>query len=167
MNSINLFSVLFVVWVSLASASIPSFGLQTAQSIRSSLTDKDFHINPSRGVIIRNPKFTARVAELTNFPVLAGPDVQSQIVRATIKAGKPFIPHFHPRSAEVLNALRGVLFITIKFEGLEPRVVRIKLRSGESTVFPQGLVHTTTCVSQNNCEFLSVFTSADPGLVPV
>lgn len=167
MSTFKIYYVVCIICVALVNASIPSSGLQTALSIRSPLSNRDFRINPSRGVIIRNPNFTARIADLTNFPVLAGQDVQSQIVRATVNAGKPFVTHFHPRSAEVLNALRGVFIVTIKFEGLQPRTVRIKLLPGESTVFPQGLVHTTTCVSKVHCEFLSVFTSADPGLVPV
>lgn len=150
-----------------AHGSISSFGLQTAQSVRSAFKDSDFVIVPAAGTVIRTPTFTVRSATLSSFPVLAGVDVQSQITRVSLKAGKPFIRHLHPRSAEIFNAIQGKFEISFTFEGLSPRVVTNIIESGQSTVFPQGLVHTTKCVSRNNCRFLSVFTSADPGLVPV
>ncbi|KAI0565331.1 Cupin [Gracilaria domingensis] len=147
--------------------SIPSFGTQTNGAIRGQLADNDFRIRPEQGVIINNPNFRVRVADLSNFPALAGQDVQAQITRVTLKAMQPFIPHYHPRGVEVLNAIRGSFRITFKFEGLNPRTVTNIIHAGESTVFPQGLMHETVCISKRDCEFLSTFNSADPGFVPV
>lgn len=149
-----------------ASGAIPSFGRKTAASIRSGLPDAAFKIDPSRGIAINNPNFRVRIADLTRFPALAGQDVQSQVVRVMLRAGKSFIPHSHPRGTETFNALRGVFEVTFTFEGLTPRTVRNVIRAGQSTVFPQGLPHTTRCISKVDCTFLSTFNTADPGLVP-
>lgn len=150
-----------------AAASIPSFGLQTAAGIRSGLPDAAFRINPGKGQIINTPGFIVQIANVADFPALGGQDVQSQIVRVLVRAGQPFIPHYHPRGTETLNALAGVFEVSFLFEGLSPRNVSNTLHPGDSTVFPQGLPHTTVCVSKTDCLFLSVFNSADPGLVPV
>lgn len=157
----------FFATTALASTGIPSFGLQTAQGIRNELPNSEFRIDPRKGTIIKTPDFTVELADLSNFPALAGQDVQAQITRVFVRARKPFIPHFHPRSSEVLNAIRGTFRVSFTTEGLNPRVVTNVIRSGQSTVFPQGLVHKTTCISKQDCMFLSVFTSADPGLIPV
>ena len=150
-----------------ASASIPSFGLQTAPSIRDELADSAFVIDPSRNVLVRNDNFRVEVASLSTFPVLAGTDVQAQITRVTLRAGEPFIRHIHPRSSEVLTVIRGTFEVTLTTEGLEPRTIRNRLLTGQSTVFPQGLPHVQRCVSKRDCVFQAVFASADPGFVPV
>lgn len=153
--------------LSLSAASIPSFGLQTAGGIRAGLKNRDFRIRPSRGVVLNTPGFTVNIADLSKFPALAGQDVQSTIVRVELKAGVPFIRHYHPRATETLNALHGTFRISFIFEGLgEVRNVTNVIKAGESTVFPQGLIHETTCISKSDCVFLSVLNSADPGTVP-
>lgn len=117
---------------------------------------------------MNTPTFKVSIADLANFPALAGQDVQSTIVRVALKSGQPFIRHFHPRASETLNALQGDFRISFIFEGLgEVRNVTNIIRAGESTVFPQGLIHETTCISKSDCVFLSVLNSADPGTVPV
>lgn len=153
--------------LSLSFARIPSFGLQSSLAFLSPLIDSDFLIDFDNAAPIDTPDFNVRVANFADFPVLAGQDVQAQIVTVNVNAGKPFIPHFHPRGTEVLNALKGTFEITITFEGLNPRKVKNIVKAGQSTVFPQGLIHETVCISKEDCRFLSVLTSADPGLVPV
>lgn len=168
MNSFTFLTVIALAFLfNLSTAQIPSFGLQTAAGIRGLLEDKEFAINPENGIRINTPNFRVRIADLTNFPALAGQDVQSQIVRVNLKSQQMFIPHYHPRGSETLNAIRGTFKVTFTFEGLNPRTVVNTIKAGESTVFPQGLPHTTTCISKQDCIFLSVFNSADPGLIPV
>ena len=158
--------ILLAVVVSVASASIPSSGLDTAAGIRGALPDSAFRINPAKGIVNTQPDFTTQNANLANFPALAGADVQTQIVRVFIRAGQSFLTHSHPRSSEALNLIRGVLDVSFTFEGSSnPRVVRNRLRAGESTVFPQGLVHSVRCVSKRNCMYVATFNSADPGFV--
>lgn len=169
MVSLNLLVVLAFVSLGTSTlAMIPSFGLQTATSVRSELEDKDFKITPALGIRVDTPDFRVRIADLTNFPALAGQDVQSTIVRVTLKPGASFFRHFHPRGTETLNALRGTFRVSFAFEGLgTPRVVTNVIKAGQSTIFPQGLVHETKCISQKGCTFLSVLNSADPGTVAV
>jgi len=147
-------------------ASIPSLGLSTAGAVRSGLGDGDFRIQFPRGTQINTPNFQVSIADLNNFPALAA--TESTIVRVSLKSGQPFIPHFHPRATETLNALQGTFRISLRFEGLgDVRTITNTIRAGESTVFPQGLIHETTCISRSDCVFLSVLNSADPGTVPV
>ena len=157
----------FLALIAVSSASIPSRGLITAAATRANLSNDAFLIDPSRNVVIRNENMKVELADLNTFPALAGVDVQSQISRVTLKAGQAFVPHFHPRGAEILNAIRGRFEVTFTTEGLEPKTVKNIVRQGQSTIFPQGLPHTTKCVGKSSCQFLSVFTSADPGLVPL
>lgn len=165
MKLITLLAVCLTVF--LAESRITSLGTDTAQSVRNPLADNDFILDPSKGVAIDTADFRIRIAELSNFPVLAGTDTQSQVVRVMLKSGRDFIPHYHPRGTEILNVLRGRFRFTIRFEGLNPRVVTIHVREGQTTIFPQGLIHTARCVSKRDCMFLSNFNTADPGLVPV
>lgn len=165
--TIAVVALAFAALVNQAVASIPSFGLQTAAGIRSALQDSDFRINPSKGQIITTDTFVVQIASVADFPALGGQDVQSQIARVVVRAGQPFLPHYHPRGTETLNALAGVFRVTFLTEGLNPRNITNILHPGDSTVFPQGLPHATTCISKSDCLFLSVFNTADPGLVPV
>ncbi len=165
-NILSLLALAALLTTSLAS--IPSLGLSTAGAVRSGLRDRDFRIQFPRGTQINTPNFKVSIADLNNFPALAATDVQSTIVRVSLKSGQPFIPHFHPRATETLNALQGTFRISLRFEGLgDVRTITNTIRAGESTVFPQGLIHETTCISRSDCVFLSVLNSADPGTVPV
>lgn len=162
-----LFLTVTCCFLSVTFARIPSFGLMTAGSIRSGLKDRDFRIQPSKGTQIVTATFKVSIADLTNFPALAGQDVQSTIVRVFLKSGELFFRHFHPRGTETLNALQGTFRISFLFEGLgDVRNVSNVIKAGESTVFPQGLIHETTCISKGDCAFLSILNSADPGTIP-
>lgn len=145
-----------------------SIGLETTASMRASLSDEDFKIDIGNGLRVNTSDYRVRIADFTKFPALAGHDVQTTVMRVSLMAGKRFLRHFHPRSSETLNALRGSFNVSFQFEGLDtPRIVSNTIHAGQSTVFPHGLVHDTTCVAQTDCVFLSVLNSADPGFVRV
>lgn len=148
-------------------ASIPSFGQRTNGEIRNELMDSDFKIDVRDGILVQRPNLKIFIAEQSRFPALAGQDVQSMIVRAFVRSGATFFPHYHPRGAEVFTVLRGSFNVTLTFEGLEPRKVMNTINAGECTIYPVGLVHETTCISRQTCIFMGVFTSADPGTVPI
>lgn len=149
-----------------ARAMIPSFGLETASAIRSAFNDSDFVLNFNRGQEIDGGTFTAQFVDLNTFPVLAGQDVQSTLVRATVNAGTAFPTHSHPRASETFTVTKGAFEVFFVFEGLvEPRVVRNIVRKGEATVFPQGLAHGVKCISKYTCIFDAVLNSADIGVV--
>eukprot|EP00177_Eucheuma_denticulatum_P000416 GFKZ01000720.1.p1 GENE.GFKZ01000720.1~~GFKZ01000720.1.p1 ORF type:complete len:188 (-),score=14.22 GFKZ01000720.1:71-577(-) len=160
-------TIVIICLLGISSAMIPSTGTSTADAIRSNLVTRDFRIDIESGIAVEARDFSVRIADVNTYPAMGGADVQSAIVRATIMARRPFFRHYHPRGTETLNLLEGEVRVSFKFEGLgETRVVTNRLMAGQSTVFPQGLVHETFCVSDVNCTFLSVFNTADPGTVP-
>lgn len=168
MNSMSSLIVLFFVsFLGSCFGAIPSFGMQSATEIRESLKDSDFRIRVQKGGLLESENFTARIANFKKFPALAGQDVQSEIAAVVLKAGKPFFKHLHPRGAETLNVLEGVLRVELQKEGINPEIIKNVLKAGESTVFPQGLFHDAFCVSKSDCRFNVVFNTADPGLVVV
>ena len=152
---------------SLSMAAIPSSGSVRAADTRSALDPSDFRIIPSKGNVVVTPDFTARIADLSTFPSLGGVDVQTQFVHGTIKPGASFIRHYHPRGSEFLFVLNGRLNVSFIDEGLSPQTISNIIAFRQGTVFPQGLVHTTTCISRHPCNFVSTFNSADPGIVPI
>ena len=160
-------AILFFSLFISSQARITSFGNLTSGTSRAMLKDSDYVVNPSDGNILNNSNFQVEIANVVNFPVLGLVDVQAQIVRVTLNPGAEFVPHYHPRGTEILNALKGVFEITITEEGLSPRKIKNIVKAGESIPFPQGLIHETKCNSTGECLFLSVFNTADPGLVPV
>lgn len=147
-------------------ARIVSIGNRTALSVRSQFKDSDFVINPEKGIAIDTADLRIRIADTGRFPVLGAPDVQSMVIEAKVKGGRPFFDHYHPRGSETFTATRGKFKVLIQYEGLSPRTVTFFLKAGESTVFPTGLSHGFACVSKKNCAFLAIFNTADPGLIP-
>lgn len=165
--STSIFTSLFVFLylLSLGHASIPSMGLETVVSERASLNASDFKIIPAKGVLFRTDAFVARIANLGNFPALAGADVQTQIVHVTVKGLKHFPNHYHPRGTEYFYMLSGVVRVTMKTEGRMPQTFVNVLSRNQATVFPQGLIHTIECISKRYCNYASTFNTANPGLV--
>lgn len=168
MARFNLLSILALCCVlGLSFASIPSFGLQTAAATRSKFHDRDFLIQFNRGTQVNTPAFQASIADVTNFPVLGGRDVQLTILRVTVKSVETLFAHSHPRASETLLVVQGTVRSSFRFEGIgQVRTVTNVIGAGESTVFPQGLIHETVCISQGDCTFMAVLNSADPGTVP-
>lgn len=148
-----------------AYAVIPSFGLQTAQGIREKLEDKDFLINYNKAAQTKTNYFLAQAASANTFPVLGGQDVQAATNRIFLKYRAFFPTHTHPRATETLYLQKGALRTKLKFEGLsKPRVVSLKVRHSEVTIFPQGLAHSIQCLSRSGCLYITFFNSADPGI---
>lgn len=113
------------------------------------------------------PDYTAEILNYQSFPVMASIDIQSTLIRATIKAQKPFIVHYHPRGSETLTVLEGTIRIGMKFEGLMGREIENEVKKGQATVIPQGILHSFFCSSTVDCVFMSVLNSADPGTIVV
>lgn len=67
----------------------------------------------------------------------------------------------------MLYVSRGRMVSFLWDEGNKPRIIRNVLNKGDSTVFPQGLVHLVKCISKIDCTFIGVLNSGDPGTVPV
>lgn len=167
MNSITVLA--FAALLALSQALIPSAGSMTNAMARGGLNDSDFFIRPSLSGTLEAPNgdFTVSLATPSIFPALGGNDVQMTAAVVTIKAGRPLITHSHPHAVEMLSCVHGRVNVSFQFEGLNGRVIANTLSPGQFTVFPQGLVHRTSCVSKFNCLLYTSFNSADPGLVPV
>lgn len=53
----------------------------------------------------------------------------------------------------------------LRQEGLlDGETVKLVVKEGEVTVFPQGLAHSIKCVSHYDCVYITFFNSADPGV---
>lgn len=154
--------------VASAANGIPSFGLQSASQFRNKLKSSDFRIPFRRASVTRTADFVVRGANFARFPVLAAQDVQSQLSQVFVRPGGSFVRHYHPRSSEIIYVFKGIFRVLITDEGSNPRIINIVVRTGEATVFPQGLIHQVSCISKRSaCGYVAVFTSADPGTVPV
>lgn len=149
-----------------SAAAIPSFGQQSVAAERLKLRDSDFLLDPRDGQVTTTPNFTLRAANFATYPVLSFPDVQSVVLLGTVNFEKSVFTHYHPRATETFSVQRGSFMVQIIFEGLGARVVEIMVKAGRSTVFPEGLPHTTTCMTRGGCVFSSVLNSAEPGLIP-
>ncbi|KAI0560720.1 Rhicadhesin receptor precursor [Gracilaria domingensis] len=151
----------------MANARIPRF--RTLDMLRGRLADGDFVIDTADGAVTSTPSFTSETASALDFPLLGFSDVDVFIARVELTVGSSFFSHFHPRATEVLIVTRGTLRSMLQFEGVaDPRVVMNVLSVGEATIFPQGLIHSVTCIEADDaCEYMSVLTSADPGIVAV
>lgn len=146
--------------------SVPSLGLVTAQSARSMLPDSAFLLDPALGRTKRTADFVARTAGVADFPALGATDTQGQVNDVRIFAGKAFATHFHPRGTETINVVQGRVRVSFRFES-GGRVVSNVVKEGQSTIIPQGLIHTSVCVSDKDCRFIANFNTADAGTVAV
>ena len=146
-------------------AALPSFGKQGVPTIRGKFADNAFKIIFPRAAQVPGPNFHAALATVDTFPALGGIDIQSSAARVFLRPGASFPTHTHPRAAETLYLVKGVLKTQFRFEGIaKPRIVTNLLQANQITVFPQGLAHLTTCISRNPCIFVSTLNSADPGV---
>lgn len=162
---------LFVLFVSLSIAvgRTVSSGLNTVQATRSKLPDNAFLIRNNRkpDSVASDGRFFVYKTSPSRNPALAAPDTQVQINTVTVRPGKHFSKHYHPRGTETVVVHKGRLFSQMWFEGSNPRRVKLTLHPRDSTVYPEGLVHLVKCVSKEECVFTAVFNTADPGGVPV
>lgn len=160
------------VVVPTGAAAMPPAGLiPTAQSLRSRFPDAAFAIDTRAMRGTDKPAGTIRSGTVSTYPVLGLPDLNTAFARATLRPGGVNLPHIHPRAAETLYLVRGVLRVFIVEEnaagGRPTRVITNTLRRKAVGVFPSGLIHGQRCVSRRGCEFIAVLGAADPGVITV
>lgn len=157
-----------LIFAAPTSATIPSFGTQTAEAIRSEFNDSDFKLSFADGAQAVDGGFSFSFVGVTGFPVLGGQDIQSSLALVTLQPNASLPTHSHPRAGETCIAGVGELEVFFVFEGLvDPRVVRNTLAPGDATVFPQGLVHGIKCVSDTPCTLTNIMHSADAGIIGI
>lgn len=162
-------SIALFAFLSVSSARITTLGQSTAEMTRAGLPDTAFRVRPTGAPPIVSPdgRFSAFATSPSANPALAATDTQVQVNTVTVRAGSPFLKHFHPRGTETLTVHKGALVAQLWFEGFNPRMVRVHLQPFDSVVYPQGIIHLSRCVSKEDCVFTAVFNTADPGLTPV
>lgn len=155
----------------LLTPTLAAFTYTTSEQRRANLTSPNYKITLSSPTAtetaLRAPDYLARFASITDFPILTHPDVQFRYADASIRPGRKFIRHYHPRTAELVYCIRGHLRSTFEYEGINGRVVAVDLKPGESTIIPTGLVHDAECLGPKRCYFIAIFKTADPGFVAV
>lgn len=76
-------------------------------------------------------------------------------------------PHVHPRGTEILYSVDGDFLTVLIEENGSQRVIENIVKPNQSTIFPQGLLHTEVNLSCERAKFISSFNDVDPGLVTV
>ena len=159
--------VLVMSMIGYSSGLIPSVGSVTATEARSAFQPEDYVIKLSKGRAFYTRNFITRVAAVKNFPILGSVDVQTTITNSTVRPQKSLDVHYHPRGSEYLYLISGSLNVSIRTDGVGASNVFINVKESEATVFPQGLIHTFKCISVQKCTLVTMFNTADPGLVQV
>eukprot|EP00170_Pyropia_yezoensis_P002662 contig_11143_g2666 len=143
----------------------------TAQSLRSRFPDSAFAIDTRAMPSTNKPGGVFRSGTVSKYPVLGLPSIDSAFARVTLEPGGVNLPHIHPRAAETLYLVRGVLSVFIVEEnpaaGQATRVITNTLRRKAVSVFPKGLIHGQRCISRRGCEFVAILGAADPGVITV
>ena len=137
--------------------------LQTAQSIRSKFNATDFKFNLAGS----DPNViglggTGRRASIAELPSLKGVGISSVLFH--IDPCGINLPHVHPRATELFYVVEGQ-FQTGFLEENEGRLILNNLTQGETTFFPQGLIHFEQNLGCTQATFLSAFNHEDPGVL--
>ncbi|XP_059431292.1 germin-like protein 9-3 [Corylus avellana] len=103
-------------------------------------------------------------ASLAEFPALNGQSVSIAVLE--FPAGTTNPPHTHPRSAELLFLVDGTL--QVGFVDTTNKLFTQTLQTGDTFVFPKGLVHFQYNVDPKAPALaISAFGSANAGLVSI
>lgn len=105
--------------------------------------------------------YKASVAEI---PALSGYRVSYQLFE--IEPCAINLPHVHPRASEMLYVVEG-RFQSGFLEENEGRLVLNNIKEGQTTFFPQGLIHFEQNLECKKSVFLSSFNNEDPGVVTI
>ncbi|TKY67055.1 Germin protein 9-3 [Spatholobus suberectus] len=99
---------------------------------------------------------------MAEFPALIGQSVSYAVLQ--FPAGSVNPPHTHPRSAELLFVAQGAL--QVGFVDTTNKLFTQNLQTGDTFVFPKGLVHFQhNADAKNPALAISAFGSANAGTV--
>jgi len=136
--------------------------LQTAQQMRSKFNATDFKFNLAGSAPnVVGLAGTGRRASVSELPSLKGVGISSVLFH--IEPCGINLPHVHPRATELFYVVEGQ-FQTGFLEENEARFILNNLTQGETTFFPQGLIHFEQNLGCTNATFLSAFNHEDPGV---
>ncbi|XP_020262324.1 LOW QUALITY PROTEIN: putative germin-like protein 9-2 [Asparagus officinalis] len=107
--------------------------------------------------------FTVYKASASEFPALLSQSVSFAVLFFPLETVNP--PHIHPRSAELLLLINGML--DVGFVDTQNNLYTQTLQPGDMFVFPKGLVHFQTCRGKEPAIAVSGFGSANAGTVSI
>ncbi|KAI6678926.1 hypothetical protein NL676_039722 [Syzygium grande] len=87
------------------------------------------------------------------------------VARSDIEVDGLVVPHWHPRSAEMMYVLKGV--VIAGFMDTETNVFQKRMEKGEVMVFPRGLLHFCLNDGFEAATVFSVLNSQNPGSVGI
>lgn len=105
--------------------------------------------------------FTVRLWFLDTAPVLAGEGLCYGLV--DLDPCAVYLPHVHPRGAEMLYMIKGTKLQVGYVEDFAVRVVESIITVGEAFHQPQGLIHYQLNLGCEPAQFISAINSEDPG----
>eukprot|EP00172_Hildenbrandia_rubra_P000788 Plantae.Rhodophyta-Hildenbrandia_rubra.ctg14442.p1 GENE.Plantae.Rhodophyta-Hildenbrandia_rubra.ctg14442~~Plantae.Rhodophyta-Hildenbrandia_rubra.ctg14442.p1 ORF type:complete len:228 (+),score=17.09 Plantae.Rhodophyta-Hildenbrandia_rubra.ctg14442:396-1079(+) len=108
---------------------------------------------------------TIQSGNVGNTLALAVADVNFAFSQATVPPNTDFPTHHHPGATEFQLNIEGKFRNTIFQEGAALEPIVFETKPGQFTAFPQGLPHTTTCISRTPCKFIGTFNGPAPGTV--
>jgi len=108
---------------------------------------------------------TIQVANIASMPALAGTGISYTLFNINPCAIN--LPHLHPRATELIYVISGSN-LTVGFtEENGGRFLKNVVNAGDTTFFPQGLIHYQHNFGCETVQFISALNSVDPGVVTV
>lgn len=154
---------LLIQLIFLIGISISLVKMQTAQSTRARFNSSDFKFNLKNSIpFATGAGGTNKRASLIELPSLKGIGVSYTLTE--VEPCGIVLPHVHPRATEMIYVVYGQ-FQTAFVEENEGRTILNNLVEGETTFFPQGLIHFEQNLGCTKAAFLAAFNSEDPGLL--
>jgi oxalate decarboxylase/phosphoglucose isomerase-like protein (cupin superfamily) len=140
---------------------------RTAMGARQEFEAKDFVFDllGSIPLAITEGGGTAQVLTVAQLPSLANTGLSMVLVNLEPCAINP--PHTHPRATELIYMISGKDLRTAFVEENGGRVIVNDIGMGETTFFPEGLIHYQQNLSCEPVMFLATLSSEDPGAVSV
>ena len=138
--------------------------LDTAMQRRQKFAASDFKFNLLGKPNIVGAGGNSKTAFVSDFPALEGNGISSVLFH--IEPCGINLHNFHPRATELLYVIQGKLQ-TGFLEENGGRFISNNLNQGETTIFPQGLIHYVQNMGCKNATFISAFNNEDPGVLTV
>jgi oxalate decarboxylase/phosphoglucose isomerase-like protein (cupin superfamily) len=108
---------------------------------------------------------TAQVLTVAQLPSLTGTGLSYTLVNLEPCAINP--PHIHPRATELIYVISGNKLRAAFAEENGGRVIVNDIGMGETTFFPEGLIHYQQNLSCEPVMFLAALSNEDPGVVSI
>lgn len=135
----------------------------SATSQRGTFSNDDFIIDfAKKSPIVTSPGRRVELGNVDTFPFLGLPDIQMSINRFQLDNNVENPLHVHPRGAELIYVIKGVVELTIAAESGAAEL-SITLNPAQSSVVPQAVAHKQLCRTESGCEYVGVLNGPDAG----